>query len=228
MGRWAKSVIVVTTGVLSALACYFSPYNQHTHWVQSCLWWFLCCFILPIGVAVALGFPLTELGLTIGDWLWNAIFVFAGLAVMIGFGFWAANQPDFQAYYLPIAIQHRSAPLVFWLSLFAYMLGWEFLFRGFLLFGLSGIPKRKELFPSDLKAWYAISLSTLLFGLSHFGKPLPEFIGSFIAGIALCLIAWRTRSCFAPILLHTFVFGLFTVLVQSKYLSILPTSQGWC
>jgi membrane protease YdiL (CAAX protease family) len=177
------------------------------------MWGFLCGFLIPVGVAIALGIRLRDLGLTIGDWIFGSVFVLVGLVVMAVFGFWAAKQPEFQAYYASIAAQHQSAPLLFWLSLLAYMTGWEFLFRGFLLFGISGMPKRVEIFPRTLKSWFAIGFSTLLFGLSHWSKPLPEFLGSFLAGVILCLAAWRTHSCLAPMLLHTLVFGIFVVLV---------------
>lgn len=213
MNPKGKFAVIAVTGSLMVLACYFSPYNQHTHWVRWCFWGFFCGFVLPVSVAIAIGQPLPRLGLTIGDWQWGSFFVLAGLTVMAGLSFWAAKQPDFCAYYYPLAAQYREAPLIFWLSLLAYMTGWEFLFRGFLLFGLGGMPKRAELIPNDLRSWTAIGFSTLLFGLSHWGKPLPELVGSFIAGIVLCLIARRTSSCLAPIILHTLVFGLFVALV---------------
>jgi membrane protease YdiL (CAAX protease family) len=179
------------------------------------MWGFLCGFLIPVGVAIALGFRLRDLGLAVGDWFFGGIFVLVGLVVMAGFGVWAARQLDFQAYYTPIVVQCQNSPLTFWVSLLAYMTGWEFLFRGFLLFGISGMPKRVEIFPSTLKAWFAIGFSTLLFGLSHWGKPLPEFLGSFVASVILCFATWRTRSCLAPILLHTLIFGMFVLLVQS-------------
>ncbi|MCS7263845.1 MAG: CPBP family intramembrane metalloprotease [Armatimonadetes bacterium] len=212
----AKSLVIIFAGILLTIACYFAPYNQHTQWFQWCLWGFLCGFLLPVSIAFALGFSIKDLGLTTGDFKFGAMSVLVGLAVMLFLGFWASLQPDFQAYYITIALQHKSSPISFWLSLLAYMTGWEFLFRGFLLFGLAGKPKKVELVPRTLKVWSAIGFSTFLFGLSHWGKPLLELLGSFIAGVVLCLIAWRTRSCLAPILLHTFVFGMFTVTVQLR------------
>ncbi len=215
MRQWANLLVVMVSGILLTLACYYAPYNQHTHWIHWCMWGLLCGFLIPMGVAIALGLRLRDLGLTIGDWVLGGIFVLVGLAFMTGLGVWAAKQPDFQAYYALIAIQHQNSPLLFWVSLLAYMTGWEFLFRGFLLFGISGMPEHVEIFPRTLKAWFATGFSTLLFGLSHWGKPFPEFLGSFVAGVILCLIAWRTRSCLAPILLHTLVFGVFVMLVRT-------------
>ncbi len=212
----AKSSVIAFEGILLTLACYFAPYNQHAHWVQWCLWGFLCGFLLPLSIAIALGLSIKDLGLVVGDLKFGAVSILLGITVMFWFGIWASLQPDFQDYYLTIALHHKNSPFPFWLSLLAYMVGWEFLFRGFLLFGLAGKPPKTELFPHDLKVWNAIGFSTLLFGFSHWGKPLPELAGSFVAGVILCLIAWRTRSCLAPILLHTCVFGMFTVMVQLR------------
>jgi len=216
MSKFAESSLVAVTGILVTLSCYFAPYNQHTHWVQWCLWGFFCGFALPLGMAVALGLSVPDLGLKVGDWRFGAMSLLVGTAVMFGLGLWASGQPDFQGYYLSLALQHKVSPSAFWLSLLAYMVGWEFLFRGFLLFGLAGKPTVKELVPRSFKVWAAVAFSTLLFGLSHWGKPLPELVGSFVAGVILCLISWRTGSCLAPILLHTLVFGMFTVMVQVR------------
>jgi len=156
---------------------------------------------------LAVGKKPWECGLTVGEGRLGLLWVAIGTLGMAFIGQWAAGRPDFRAYYEPLAASLRSAPLTFWLTLFAYMLGWEFLFRGFLLFGLAGNN------PSLLRLLTAVTFSTLLFGASHWGKPLPELLGSFLAGLILCGIAWRTRSLFAPVLLHTLVFGIFTTQV---------------
>ncbi|MCS7191467.1 MAG: CPBP family intramembrane metalloprotease [Armatimonadetes bacterium] len=214
MADAAKAFVIAVNGVLLTLACYFAPYNQRIHWVQWSFWGFFCGLLLPLGVSLALGLKAKDLGLRLGDWRFGIASILLGLLIMFGFGLWASFQTEFQAYYSMIVSFHKSSPFLFWLSLFAYMIGWEFLFRGFLLFGIAGKPTENELLPKKLKVWAAIGFSTLLFGLSHWGKPFPELVGSFLAGVILCLIAWRTKSCLAPILLHSLVFGMFTLMVQ--------------
>ncbi|MFA0731465.1 MAG: hypothetical protein LKKZDAJK_002277 [Candidatus Fervidibacter sp.] len=199
--------LIALTGLLATLACYFAPFSSYSHWVGWCLWGFLCSFLLPLGMLLAVGKKPWECGLTVGEGRLGLLWVAIGTLGMAFIGQWAAGRPDFRAYYEPLAASLRSAPLTFWLTLFAYMLGWEFLFRGFLLFGLAGNN------PSLLRLLTAVTFSTLLFGASHWGKPLPELLGSFLAGLILCGIAWRTRSLFAPVLLHTLVFGIFTTQV---------------
>ena len=65
-----------------------------------------------------------------------------------------------------------------------YYFGWEFLFRGFLQYGLSarcGIPT-------------AIFVQTLASAMLHYGHPASEVFGAIIAGLVWGFIAYRTRS----------------------------------
>ncbi len=64
-----------------------------------------------------------------------------------------------------------------------YMFSWEFFFRGFMLFGL------EKRFGN-----YSILIQTIPFAVMHFSKPLPEALGSIVAGILLGVLALETRS----------------------------------
>ena len=64
-----------------------------------------------------------------------------------------------------------------------YMFSWEFFFRGFMLFGL------EKRFGN-----YSILIQTIPFAVMHFSKPLPEALGSIIAGVLLGILAFETRS----------------------------------
>ncbi len=72
-----------------------------------------------------------------------------------------------------------------------HMFGWEFLNRGFLLFGLE-----------DMTGRWAIVASAIPFALLHIGKPELEAYGSFIAAIALGWVAYRSRSFLPSVFLH--------------------------
>jgi len=76
-------------------------------------------------------------------------------------------------------------------ALLIHMFGWEFINRGFLLFGLEG----------KMGNW-AILATAIPFALLHVGKPEFEAYGSFIAAIALGWLALRTRSFLPGVLLH--------------------------
>ncbi len=75
-----------------------------------------------------------------------------------------------------------------------YMFSWEFFFRGFMLFGL------EKRFGN-----YSILIQTIPFAVMHFSKPLPEALGSIVAGLLLGVLAFETRSFLYGAVIHWFV-----------------------
>lgn len=75
-----------------------------------------------------------------------------------------------------------------------YMFSWEFFFRGFMLFGL------EKRFGN-----YSILIQTIPFAVMHFSKPLPEALGSVIAGLLLGVLALETRSFIYGAAIHWLV-----------------------
>jgi hypothetical protein len=72
-----------------------------------------------------------------------------------------------------------------------YMLGWEFFFRGFMLFGLEPTFGRMSAL-----------VQAVPFAIVHFKKPQLEAYGAIFAGIFLGLIGLRARSFLPCFLLH--------------------------
>ena len=83
------------------------------------------------------------------------------------------------------------------------LFGWEFLFRGFLLFALYPVCGP-----------YAILLQAVPFTIAHFGKPELETLSCIFGGSAFGYVAWRTRSFLYPFLIHWFLTTI-TVLIAS-------------
>ena len=75
-----------------------------------------------------------------------------------------------------------------------YWMGWEFYFRGLLLFG----------FERDYQS-KAVLLSTFPFVVMHYGKPPIEMMAAIAAGFILCGIALRSRSILPGVFLHWLV-----------------------
>jgi len=67
----------------------------------------------------------------------------------------------------------------------------ELFFRGFLLLGFERVLGRSALMPM-----------VTLYAFWHFGKPVPEAIGSIFAGYILGVITLRTRSVVGGIIVH--------------------------
>jgi len=91
---------------------------------------------------------------------------------------------------------------------FLYFVGWEFLFRGYLL---------NALLPRFGRAG-AILIPTAPFVLMHLGKPELEALGAAVAGVALGILALRTRSFWYGAALHGTIAVLMDAISARPYL----------
>lgn len=150
--------------------------------------------VLPLASLLLLRIRPTELGLSSGRprrWLVDTALLYG---LMLPVLLLAARLPQIQRAY-PSFVLARHGPAYLALGLgtrLFYMLSWEFLFRGYLLFGFS-----RRVGPTA-----GIAVATLPFVLMHFGKPPVEAWGSIVAGLALGVIALRGRSFLPAALLH--------------------------
>jgi membrane protease YdiL (CAAX protease family) len=138
-------------------------------------------------------------GFQLGDWKAGLALTAAGCAAMGLVMAVVARTPAFRAYYGPQVHSTIPLPLETALDLF----GWEFLFRGFLLFALYPICGP-----------YAILLQAVPFTIAHFGKPELETLSCIFGGSAFGYVAWRTRSFLYPFLIHWFL-ATATILIAS-------------
>ena len=119
-----------------------------------------------------------------------------------------AQNPEMQAlypFYRPFASRLEFA--AYELTYFPFFLTIEFIFRGYLLFGLESIA------PGDVRAGggpaahvffgkYALLIQMLSYTAWHLGKPLPELWGTLLWGIAAGAVAWAVRSIWPVVLSH--------------------------
>ncbi len=139
-------------------------------------------------------------GFQLGDWKAGLALTAAGCGGMALVMTFLARSEGFRGYYAPLAASTIPLPLYTAADLF----GWEFLFRGFLLFALYPVCGP-----------YAILLQAVPFTIAHFGKPELEVLSCIFGGSAFGYVAWRTRSFLYPFLIHWFLMT-FTVLVASS------------
>ncbi len=196
------------------------------------LWWFGCSVLFYLALPLLLS-KLTRgafhrsYGLGLGNaregFFVSAVF----LAVMLPAVYGAAQFKTFTSHYplggqgaftlsLPGGKTEVSYTLfaLYEAGYLAYFVAWEFFFRGWMLNGL-------------LKRWGragAILIPTLPFVLMHFGKPEAEALGSIVAGVALAILALRTRSFWYGALLHGLIAVSMDVLSAWPYLAASKTS----
>jgi membrane protease YdiL (CAAX protease family) len=84
---------------------------------------------------------------------------------------------------------------------FLDLFGWEFMFRGWMVFGYT-----RQFGPQGI--WLHCSL----FALAHLGKPAIETFTTVAGGLAFGWIAYRTRSFLYPFLIH---WALMTLVVMA-------------
>jgi CAAX protease family protein len=147
-----------------------------------------------------------ESGLGLGDWkLAGLITVIYTPCAFFVCWFLSAQQGFLDKYTtLPTAEESWT---VFWaaeLSILCYWLGYEYLWRGFFLFGTK----------HTLGIW-ALFVQMLPFAALHVRKPPTEALLSIVGGVILAAIVWRCRSFWVCIPLHhgqMFAMNLFCAL----------------
>lgn len=150
-------------------------------------------FFIPLLSSPLLG-PSERFGLRLGNartWLIDiGIAWFILLVLILIFG----RSPGFYLFYpMYKPAGYAWSQFVFYQSCqLTYMIGWEFIFRGYLLFTAK---KEVGVIP-------AIIIQMLPFAYLHLGKPELELYGSVLAGLLLGLIAIRANSFLPCAILH--------------------------
>ena len=188
-----------------------TTYDQHpANAVLQHLWWFGASVVLYLPMPLLIAFATRgsfnrSYGLKLGDW--KAGFLISGLllAVMLPAVFFASTMKAFEGQYPlagpgaytwrppggPEAVSGKLFA-IYELGYMAYFVAWEFFFRGWMLNGL---------LPRFGRAG-AILIQTAPFAIMHLGKAEIEALGSIVAGIALGVLALRTRSFWYGAVLH--------------------------
>lgn len=183
----------VTITVVSTLVLILSYYHRFTS--SRALDQTILFLVIPLAVIL---FVFREnprdFGLTLGDWKAGLVITVLAIVLMAPVLWLVARGEAMQGYY---ETQVGGLPWNTFLDLF----GWEFLFRGFILFGYL-----RKFGPE------AIWLQAVPFAIMHLSKPEVETLSTIFGGFAFGWVAYRTRSFLYSFLIHWFV-GSFTILV---------------
>lgn len=138
-----------------------------------------------------------ELGLGFGDSKFGLIMLAVGTPVAVAAAFVGSGSPAMAAEYpLGSGLTRSAAVFVPYVLCYGiYYLGFEYLYRGYLLLGLAG----------RLGGARANLLQAVLATVAHIGKPPAELISAFPASLAFGWLALRTKSIWYALVLHWIV-----------------------
>jgi membrane protease YdiL (CAAX protease family) len=186
--------------VIISLATLFLTLNRYhpigPTWASSLIYF----VILPIlTITVILRRNPLDFGLRLGNFKVSSFYVIATLIVALPILYIASRSSLLANYYtLP-----QFDVVKYCLETTVFLFSWEFLFRGFLLFGLK--EKLKE---------SSILVQMVPFVLLHFGKPEIETISTILTGIYFGYVAYRGNSFWPAFIIHLFINILFVIFVN--------------
>ena len=162
-------------------------------------WWFgmqgVLGFVVP-ALLLVVGFRWRprQAGLGLGDWRLAGGIALLYLPLVV-VGTWVLSDgAGFQAQY-PHYVGAKTdwgAFLGYQALFLFYWMGWEYLWRGFVLFGTA----------PALGAPLAIVVQTVPFAILHAQKPPAEAYLSVLGGLALGALVWRCRSFWIAVPIH--------------------------
>ena len=189
-----REIVIISLAVLFLTFAGYHPIGPR--WVSSLIYF----AVLPILTIIILRRNPLDFGLRLGNFKVWGFYVSVTLIVALPILYIASHIPALANYYT----RQQFDVVKYSLETTVYLLAWEFIFRGFLLFGLKD--KLKE---------SSILIQTVPFVLVHFGKPEIETISTILTGIYFGYVAYRGNSYWPAFIIHLFINISFLVFVNA-------------
>lgn len=177
------------------------------------LYWYTGDFVTWFVIPVLIVFFIfkekpSAYGLKAGDYKTGLKYSLIFFVIMLPLVWFASSSLPFVEQYPGLSDVKTSwnSFLIYETGILLYMIAWEFIWRGYMLFGLQ--PKF---------GYYAVLFQMLPFVMLHNGKPMVETFGAIIAGIALALLALRTGSIIYCVIAHYGVMFTIDLLCTLRY-----------
>jgi membrane protease YdiL (CAAX protease family) len=142
-------------------------------------------------------------GFKIGRWPEGLLWVLFCCGVMSLILWFAARTPAMDSYYKARAPEN---PLFLVYIIGLDLWSWEFIWRGFMLFGLARL----------IGVGPAIMVQAIPFAFMHLGKPELETFTTIFGGAFFGWLAWRTDSFLYPFFIHWYI-ASFTHLIARGF-----------
>jgi len=194
-----KLVLLVVFGTVVPMLDYYGHTITSTKAYDRLIFY----FIIPVLIILFLfREPLSAYGFTLGNWKAGLLWTAVSCIIMAVILYFIARTPSMQAYY------YARAPKEVMRLIYingVELWGWEFVWRGFMLFGLASI----------VGPGPAILFQAVPFAFMHLGKPEVETLSTIFGGIGFGFVAWQTESFVYPFLIHWFI-ASFTMLLATR------------
>ncbi|MFN2280640.1 MAG: type II CAAX prenyl endopeptidase Rce1 family protein [Anaerolineales bacterium] len=189
---WKIALLTIVSTLLITVDYYFriTPGNYYDS--------ILLYIVIPLGITwLIFRESPADYGFVIGDWKTGLLITVGGILLMAPIIWYlGTHQTSMQQYY-----QYQPQGLIWKKGL--ELFGWEYLFRGWLLFGYA-----RKYGPDAL--W----LQAVPFAVAHIGKPAVETLSTIFGGFAFGWVSWRTGSFLYAFLIHWFI-SAFIILISS-------------
>lgn len=179
-----KVVTVTIVSTLLLVVDHYYTFTAYKYWDR-----FIFYFVIPL-LAILILFRENpkEYGFSFGDWKLGLTYTLLGILVMAPILYYlASGNATMKSYY------EGLFPGLPW-NTFLDLIGWEFFFRGWILFAYL------RRFGHD-----ALWLQAVPFALAHIGKPDVETLSTIFGGFAFGWVAYRTKSFVWSFLIHWFI-----------------------
>jgi uncharacterized protein len=213
-GREFAWTWIVGAGVIAFLVYYQYVWDSRSFEEYIAVTTGVLLFLPLLAILLAMRSSPETFGMTAGDSRLARRYGVGLLVLMIPVLFISSRTQGAMDYYplfrrYPQAYEPSWAYLLYFEALYgAYLFAWEWFFRGFLLFGLA----------RGMGSW-SLFAQAIPFGLLHYGKPWPEFLGSFVAAVVLGFVALRTGSFLTGFVVHwavAILYDLFVILALAS------------
>jgi membrane protease YdiL (CAAX protease family) len=188
-----KIVTVTIVSTLLLMIDYYRRFFEEKYWDRV----FLYLIVPLLIILIFFRENPKEYGFSFGDWKLGLTYTLLGCFFMAPvIYFLGSGDEAMKKYY------ERFLDGLPWTT-FLDLIGWEFIFRGWILFAYA----RK--FGHE-----ALWLQAVPFAIAHISKPEIETLSTIFGGFAFGWVAWRTKSFVYPFLIHWFI-GTFIILVAA-------------
>lgn len=210
-------IIFLSVGILQTVSWYYTSgqfYQNNLTEIaagrtdsdlSNYLYWFagdfILLFIIPAAaIKVIFRQKVADYGFRAGDSALGLKITAISIVPMLITVWFISSMPSFSEAYPLLSASKESWNIfiLFEAALLLYLIAWEFLWRGYMLFGLE-----------PAMGYYTVLIQMLPFVILHNGKPALETFGAIPGAIILGFLALRTRSFLYGVLIHfTLLFGI--------------------